>query len=105
MVILPCFRSTSVRCRWPISEARSPWRYASRKSALSRLSLITPNRRLSSSCVRNCSVPEPRRVLGLEDLDLEDVLEDFDVAIYQTEYLFCLILSIHSDVSTRKPAR
>ena len=38
-------------------------------------------------------MPEPRRVLGWWF---------FEVVIYQTEYLFCLILSIHKDVTMRK---
>jgi hypothetical protein len=32
---------------------------------------------LSSSCVRNCILPEPRLVRGLD-------VEDFEVAIHQT---------------------
>jgi hypothetical protein len=76
MVILPCLRSTLVRWSMPISEARNPWRYARRKRALSRLSLITAKSRFSSSWVRNCILPEPRLVLGLCFLE---------VFIHQTE--------------------
>src|SRR5262245_3319353 len=88
MLILPCLASTSARWSNPISDARSPCRYATRKIARSRFDLITLNNRRNSSCVRKlivrscllpCSVRLGTTAAGFRR-PLELVREDFLVA-------------------------